>query len=263
MTYSDKLRIRRIRRTIPAHPWLEHLHLLDEADSTNTCAKKLASGGAPAGTVVLAERQTAGRGRLGHSFLSPAGGLYMSVILRPEGEPERCLHLTACAAVAAMRAIEETTGVRTQIKWPNDLLCGEKKVCGILTERSGDAVILGIGINCNQTEFDPSIAGIASSLRLETGRPVDRSALAGNLIHMIYALSLTLFTHKENWLRRYRDACLTPGHDVSLLRGDTAAAAHADGIGENGELLVTYPDGTKDTVTFGEVSVRGLYGNYT
>lgn len=263
----DRLDAAKIAAVIPDHPWLQNLILLDEAGSTNTYARRLAAEGAPAGTVVLAERQTAGRGRLGRTFLSPAGGLYCSVILRPDAKPEALMHLTAAAAVAAMRAVESSCGLTPKIKWPNDLVCGRKKLCGILTElsveaesRIVDAVIVGIGINCNQTEFDPAIADMAASLQLETGRPVDRNLLAGNLIHAMYALSLTLFSEKESWLRRFRENCMTVGQDVKLVRGDEVRLAHAEGVGPDGELLVTFADGTAEAVTSGEVSVRGMYG---
>ena len=267
---KDKLSKRAISRTIPDHPWLKDLVILDEVDSTNTCARSLADAGAGEGTVVLAERQTAGRGRMGRTFLSPAGGLYMSVVLRPTAPPEQLLHLTAVVAAAVLRTVNDVCGLDAKIKWTNDLVCGEKKLCGILTEavvkpgkQAPDAVIVGIGINCDQTEFDPSIADMATSIRLETGKAADRNALAANLIHAMYAVSLTMLTHKENWLRRFRENCMTVGRDVKLVRGDEVRTAHADGIGEDGELLVTYADGTKDAISSGEVSVRGMYGYTT
>lgn len=267
---KKKLSKRAIFRTIPDHPWLKDLVLLDEVDSTNTYARSLADSGACEGTVVIAERQTAGRGRMGRTFLSPAGGLYMSVILRPTAPPEQLLHLTAVVAAAVQRTVESVCGVQAQIKWTNDLVCGGKKLCGILTESVMDAgaktlnaVIVGIGINCDQTEFDPSIADMATSIRLETGKAADRNALAGALIHAMYAVSLTMMTHKENWLRRFRENCMTVGRDVKLVRGNDTRIAHADGIGENGELLVTYDDGTQEAISSGEISVRGMYGYTT
>ena len=261
MRKPDSLDAKKIARAIPDHPWLEHLVILDETDSTNTYLKKLAASGAPEGTVVLAETQTAGRGRLGRSFLSPAGGLYMSVLLRPPEPPEQLLHLTAASAVAVQRSVKEVCGLDTGIKWTNDLVCRGRKLCGILTERdSTGAVVVGVGINCNQTGFDAQIADMATSVCLETGRPVNRNRLAGLLIHSFFALALTRQTQKEGWLRRFREACITVGRDVRLVRGDETRLAHADGIGENGELLVTYEDDTQDRISSGEVSVRGMYG---
>ena len=267
---TEKLSKRAISRTIPHHPWLKDLVILDEVDSTNTYAKTLAEAGAAEGVAVIAERQSAGRGRMGRTFLSPAGGLYMSVILRPTAPPEQLLHLTAVVAAAVLRTVNDVCGLDAKIKWTNDLVCGEKKLCGILTEsvikpgaKAPDAVIVGVGINCDQTEFDPSIADMATSIRLETGKAVDRNVLAANLLHAMYAVSLTMLTHKENWLRRFRENCMTVGRDVKLVRGENVRIAHADGIGENGELLVTYADGTKDAISSGEVSVRGMYGYTT
>lgn len=254
-----------VEAAIPCHPWLDRMILLDEVDSTNLYAKRLAHDGAPEGTAVIAARQSAGRGRLGRTFVSAEGGLYMSVILRPQQPPEKLRHLTAAAAVAAMRSIEESCGLKTQIKWMNDLLCGGKKLCGILSETSfcgaqPDFVVIGVGVNANQTVFPPEIADLATSIRLQTGRQAELGALAGNLLHCLYALSLTHQTHRESWLRRYREACVTVGRDVRLICGDEIRPAHADGIGDSGELLVTFPDGTRQAVFSGEASVRGLSG---
>lgn len=263
----DRLELTKIAVCIPAHPWLPRLILLDDIGSTNTYARQLAAAGAPAGTVVLAEAQSAGRGRLGRTFSSEPGGLYMSVILRPSENLEALMHLTAAAAVAAMRAVEESCGVRADIKWTNDLVIGKRKLCGILTElsidsgtRLVDAVIIGIGINCNQAALAPEIADMATTLAAESGAPIDRNILAANLIHAFFALSETLFSQKENWLRRFRERCITIGQDVKLVRGDEIRYAHAESIGQNGELIVRFADGTTESIASGEVSVRGMYG---
>lgn len=261
MEKPDKLDKIEIAKVIPAHPWLSHLVLLDEVDSTSTYLKTLSAEGAPEGTVVLAERQTAGRGRPGRRFLSAEGGLYMSVLLRPTEPLERLIHLTPAAAVGVLRSVREVCGLEAGIKWTNDLVVGGKKLCGILAERDRTgAIVFGVGLNCNQLSFAPEIADMATSLRLETGTPADRNRLAGDLIQMFFTLAHTHQTHKESWLRQYREACITVGQDVRLVRGEEIRFAHADGIGENGELLVTYEDGTKGVVASGEVSVRGMYG---
>ena len=157
------------------------VHVYEEVTSTNTVARQLAADGCPAGTCVLAERQTAGKGRRGRGFASEAGGLYFSIVLRPGLLPEQIMHLTAMTAVAIRRAILETTGLDVGIKWTNDLVYDRRKLCGILTElsieaetRTVDYVVAGIGVNCNQTAFAPEIADIAASIRMETeqtGRP--------------------------------------------------------------------------------------------
>ena len=263
----DRLDAAKIAACLPDHPWLPTVQIFEEIGSTNTFAKQLAAEGAAAGTVILAERQTAGRGRLGRSFCSEPGGLYMSVILRPGEKPEALMHLTAAAAVAAMRAVEESCGVKADIKWTNDLVVGRRKLCGILTElsmdfdtRLVDAVIIGIGINCNQASLDPAISDMATTLRQETGAAVDRNLLAANLICAFYALSETLLSQKEDWLRRFRERCITPGQDVKLIRGYEVRFAHAEAIGPDAELIVRLPDGSTEAIASGEVSVRGMYG---
>ena len=154
------------------HPWKSQLHYFESIESTNTHAKKLAQQGAPHGTVLLANTQTGGRGRMGRSFQSPPdSGIYMSVILRPKCLARELMHLTCATATAAVEAIVASTGFRPGIKWTNDLVSGKKKLGGILTELSANAqgevdwVIVGIGINCTQKEddFHPEIRNIATS----------------------------------------------------------------------------------------------------
>lgn len=249
------------------HPWQDRVQVLDRVDSTNTRAKALAAQGAPAGTVLIADHQTGGRGRLGRSFLSPEGvGIYLSVILRPQERPEKILHLTAMAAEYLAQAVEEVCGVKPGIKWTNDLVMHRKKIAGILTELSVEAesglvqyVVVGIGINCNQRSFDDSIADMATSLALETGTSVDRNRLAAAMIRALHRLSVQLLTDRD-WLRRYEAACVTLGQDVKLVRGDEVRYAFAEGLNDEAALLVRYPDGRREAIACGEVSVRGMYG---
>lgn len=250
------------------HPWARRLTVLEQVDSTNTYAKRLAAGGAPSGTVVIANCQTGGRGRLGRSFLSPPDrGVYLSAILRPTAPPEKLLHLTALAAEAVCQAVEQATGLRPKIKWPNDLVVGRKKLCGILTELSldaqaGQAIILGAGVNCLHTpeEFPPVLRETATSLAIELGHDVDRSLLAAEMMRQLALLEEECLTKKSMWLKRYAADCVSVGQQVQIVRDGEARHAHADGINENGALLVTYDDGTHDAIFFGEVSVRGMYG---
>lgn len=239
----------------------------EEVTSTNTVAKQLAAEGCPAGTCVLAERQTAGKGRRGRGFTSEAGGLYFSIVLRPGVLPEQLMHLTAMTAVAVRRAILEMTGLDAGIKWTNDLVYGRKKLCGILTElsiqvetREVDYVVAGIGINCNQTAFPPELQEVATSLRLETGCPVDRSRLANAMVGQFQTLARELLTEKDAWLAEFSAHCVTLGRQVQIIRGDAVREAVAEGIDESAALLVRYPDGTREAVSSGEVSVRGMYG---
>lgn len=267
---TEQLCQREILRVLGDHPWADRITVLESVDSTNTLAKKLAAEGAPHGTVVVADRQTGGRGRMGRSFSSPPGvGVYLTVILRPSAPPQQLLHLTAVAAEATVEAIEETVGLRPGIKWTNDVVLERRKCVGILTEMSiqaesglVDYVVVGIGTNCNHTpeDFPEEVRPVAISLREATGKAVDRNAYAAALICQLYRADQGLLTEKAAWLRRYAEDCVTIGQDVQVIRNGQVRPAHADGIDEDAGLLVTYPDGSKETVSSGEVSVRGMYG---
>lgn len=222
------------------HPWAEQLVFLPEVDSTNTYAKNL-----PHGSCVIADRQSAGRGRLGRSFVSPAGGLYLSVVLQTEPN----FLLTPMAAEAVRRALCAETGLCPQIKWVNDLVCDSKKLCGILTEVCGSNVIIGIGLNCCGIPHET-----ATSLEM-LGHRADRSRLAAAIIEELFRL-----WNKSDWLEDYKTNCLTIGRDVQLIQNDTVRYAHVDDMDHTGALLVTLSDGTKERIFSGEVSVRGLYG---
>lgn len=247
-----------------------HLLCLDSVDSTNTQVKRQAAQGAAEGLVVLSDRQTAGRGRAGRTFHSPAGcGLYLSALLRPSLPPEQLANFTAWAAVAVCDGIEATCGVRPQIKWTNDLVLNGKKLCGILTELvlnqttgTPDGLVVGIGINVNhQTEdFSDDIRSMATSLSLELGRNVDRAQLAAQIIRALDRIYARFPDDKAACLARYRADCLTVGKPVRLITPVSSREAVATGIDEDFRLLVTYPDGTRDAIATGEVSVRGMYG---
>lgn len=251
-------------------PWGNFLQVLTETDSTNTQAKRLAASGAPHGTVVLADRQTGGRGRLGRSFHSPGGmGIYLSVILRPHCPPQSLMHLTCAVAVAMCRAVAAVTGVEPGVKWINDLVVGKKKLAGILTELSLDSAagevayaVVGVGINCCQTEadFPPELQGTATSLALASGQDVDRNALAAAMIAELYAMSEALLTRQTETMAAYRQLCVTLGNQVSLHRFEEVRHGYALDVDEEGALVVEFPDGHRESVSAGEVSVRGMYG---
>ena len=249
------------------HPWQNQIIWYDVTDSTNTQAKKLALEGAPHGTVLIADCQTGGRGRLGRSFQSPGGmGIYMSVILRPQCSADQLMHLTCAAAVAACDAVEKAAGFRPGIKWTNDLVYQKRKIAGILTELvtlpGQTAAIIGIGINCCQRlyDFDPEIQSFAGSLSMAADAAVDRAKVAAALIEAISDMSENLLTGKENTLNRYRKDCVTLGQDVKLLCADNISYGHAEDIDGEGALVVRFSDGSVQTVNAGEVSVRGMYG---
>ena len=243
---------------------------LDSVDSTNNYAKNLADQGAPHGTVVLTDLQTAGRGRRGNSFLSPAGkGLYLSVLLRPNLPPAEVINLTAWIAVAVCNAVEQIIGERPGIKWTNDLILHSKKLCGILTEMSLEAetgqlqyVVAGIGLNVAQTEadFGTEVASLAISLEQALGRKIRRADLAIAIIRALDGMMADFPHEKAAYLERYRADCLTLGREVRLIRKGETCIAFAEAIDEDFALVVRHQNGETETVTAGDVSVRGLLG---
>lgn len=252
------------------HPWQNTLICCDEIPSTNDMAKALAAQGAPAGTVVTASAQSAGRGRLGRSFHAPQGmGVYLSVILRPDCTPDKLMHLTCAVAEAMCDAVEGCCGLRPQIKWTNDLVAKGKKLGGILTELSlnpatgkVDWVVAGIGINCLQApeDFPDDIASMATSLLYLTGKDILPGHLAGHMILALCKMDQCLLSRKADILGAYRKDCMTVGNPVVLVRGDEKRYGTALDIDADGGLVVRFESGTVETVQSGEISVRGLYG---
>ena len=250
-------------------PWQNQILWFDSIDSTNTCARELAKQGAPEGTILIADTQTGGRGRMGRSFHSPAGtGIYMSVILRPDCAPGDLMHLTCAVAVAMCDAMEYAAGLRPGIKWTNDLVWGKRKLGGILTELGlgtdgrVDYAIVGIGLNCcqNETDFPEDIRSIAGSLAMVTGSSVDRATVAAAMIRSLHEMRAQLLNCKEALLARYRRDCVTLGRQISLVRGDEVRHGKALDIDGEGALLVEFAPGQVEVVNSGEVSIRGMYG---
>ena len=254
----------------PEYPWKNYFHWLEETGSTNDDLKVLARKGAPHGTVLIADRQSGGHGRMGRSFHSPGGvGIYFSILLRPQCSPGQLMHLTCATAVAMCDAVEAAAGFRPGIKWTNDLVCGKRKLGGILTELglsangTVDYAIIGIGINCCQKEedFAPEIQGIAASLSMVTERDIDRTKVAAAMMDSLHKMDTILLTEKAAILDRYRRDCITIGQEISLLRvGEEVRHGKAVDMDDEGALLVAFPDGHTETVNSGEVSVRGMYG---
>ncbi len=228
-------------------------------DSTNLWLRRRI-GELEDGAAVVAFEQSAGRGRSGRSFLSPEGGLYLSVLLRPETEPERLPTLTPLAALAVCRAVEAVCGLRSAIKWPNDVVLGGKKICGILVESvlGGErpCVIVGVGVNANTPAFPEELREIAGSVAAVLGHEIDLNALAAALLEELDALYAAWLADEGCGLAEYRARCLTLGREVAVAgRRGTARA-----VGDDYSLLVEWPDGSVESLRFGEVSVRGLYG---
>ena len=264
----DALTEREIRRYLPADGPAD-LRCFDEIDSTNSYLKREALSGAPHKTVAVANRQTAGRGRMARTFLSPADrGVYLSLLLRPHLPPEALLGATGMAAVAVCGAVEKAAGVRPGIKWTNDLVLGGKKLCGILTELTlegetgrAESLVIGAGVNASQTpeDFGPDVAAIATSLAQE-GYPVSRPKLAAAMIEALCHLGDSLGGDLSPWAAAYRRDCVTIGREVRLLWTQGQTRARALDIDDQFGLIVRLEDGTETVLRTGEVSVRGLYG---
>ncbi len=233
--------------------------------STNDTAKALAGQGAPEGTVVVAETQTAGKGRMRRSFFSPDDtGVYMSVILRPKIGAEQALFITTAAAVAVAEAVEAVSGRPAGIKWVNDVFCGGKKICGILTEGvcgmedgSLEYAVLGIGINAlePQNGFPEELKEIAGAV-FERGTRIPD--LKNRLIAAVLDRFLTFYAQVEEktFLQAYRERSILKGRPITVLQGGSARAALAGEIDDDCRLCVRYEDGTEALLSSGEVSIR-------
>ena len=252
-----------------AYPWKDSLICFPSIGSTNDHLRALAKAGAPAGTAVIADHQTGGHGRRGRSFHSPEGvGVYLSLLLRPDCPPSQLMHLTCAVAVAMCDAVEDAAGFRPAIKWTNDLVSGQRKLGGILTEIGFNAAgnvdwaIIGVGINCRQqiSDFPEEIRDMAGSLSVVTGRDIDRDAVAAAMLEQLHLLSEKLLTRQGEILDQYRRDCMTLNRDVVLVRGDEKRYGRAVDIDSEGALVVRFADGREEAVNSGEVSVRGMYG---
>ena len=240
----------------------------DETDSTNIQAKLAGENGAPHGTLVVADRQSAGKGRRGRSWDSPRGQcIYMTLLLRPKFEPVKAPMLTLVMALSVAEAVKEQTGFEAGIKWPNDIVLNKKKICGILTEMSTEIdyinyVITGVGINTNQEEFPEEIRGRATSLLLEGGRPVRCSRLIAAVMER-YEKNYMTFMEAGDLsllLPEYNRILVNYNQEVRVLDPKGEYHAHAMGINEKGELIVVTLEGEEKHIFSGEVSVRGIYG---
>ena len=251
-------------------PWRDTLYWYDTIDSTNTRAKQLAKEGAPNGTILVAGYQTGGRGRMGRDFSSPEGmGVYLSVVLRPNCTADQLMHLTCAAAVASCQAIKEVCGIFPDIKWTNDLVWQKRKLGGILTELSinsttglVDYAIVGIGINCNEKteDFPPQLQTIATSIRNITGKLCSPALLSAILVEKLYAMDALLFSNKDSIMDIYRSHCITLSKEIAIISNNTVRYGTALDLDSDGGLVIRFTEGIIQTVTSGEVSVRGMYG---
>ncbi len=263
---SDALPPDLVHALVAAEPRLAgfaRLRYFAEVESTNDIALKLCASGAPEGTSVLADFQTAGRGRRGRTWFSPPGsGLYLSVIVRP-GDSVRTLSLlTLAAGVAAADAVATTSGLPVELKWPNDLVCGRpwRKLGGLLCESVGpgasvDAVVVGIGANLRQAAYPAEIADRATSIETELGRPVDRAVLVVEMLARLRDAVDRLRQGDTAWVvnawRRWGRAGLG-GANVRWMEQQIERRGVAMDIDDNGALMVE-TDGRVERLVAGEV----------
>lgn len=231
--------------------------------STNDEAKKLAQMGAPHGTLVIAEEQTGGRGRLGRKWVSPPGqGIWLSIILRPSLEPSEAPRITMACAVAAAKAIRQEVGVNCLIKWPNDLLIDGKKVAGILTEMSADMdkihyVVTGIGMNVNNAEFPPDIEKTATSLKLASGEEVERLKILTQFLSQFEEIYRSLESGEfEAILGEWRQLSCNLGKRVRIIGRNFELEGTALDVDGDGALLIKTDEGQVERVLSGDVSLR-------
>ena len=239
------------------------IHYYDVLDSTQTIAHKLAQDGAPEGTVVISEEQTAGRGRMARPWESAHGtGIWMTVIVRPDVTPQQASSYTLVVAVAISKAIKALyKNVEPAIKWPNDLLIDGKKCTGILTEMRAEAdcvqaLLVGIGINANQIveDFSPEIANIATSLRLAAGEEINRAALVATILQYLEQYTERYVKYgfasiKDEW----EQASCTIGQRIEVTTLREKFEGVASGITDEGVLQVRLDDGTVRTIYSGDV----------
>jgi BirA family biotin operon repressor/biotin-[acetyl-CoA-carboxylase] ligase len=227
--------------------------------STQDLARELAQAGAAEGTVVLAGRQTAGRGRLRRSWISPTGGLYLTVVLRPAAQHLKALVIIAALAVA--RAVEGLTGLQTSLKWPNDVLVAGRKLSGILSESElvGEAVsyvLVGIGVNVNaDMSAYGEAAPLATSVMAELGREVSREALAAGILNEFEALYLAAQAGEpihEEWRARLS----TLGRQVQVRFGEQVEEGLAEDVDSDGSLILRRADGSRVTIAAGDVILQ-------
>lgn len=240
----------------------------DTIDSTNTKAQELAEKGYPSGTLVVADKQESGKGRRGRSWVSPSGtGIFMTLMIKPDINPNNASMLTLVAALAVAKAITSVTGEEALIKWPNDIVVNGKKVCGILTEMNAqfdyiNHIVVGIGINVHNESFPEEISQMASSLMIEAGgKRFHRAQIIAEAMSYFEQYYDTFLKTQDlsALVREYDELLVNRNKSVRVLDPKEPFDGKAMGITPKGELIVDTWESRK-LVSSGEVSVRGIYG---
>lgn len=244
----------------------QNIYYFDVTDSTNTQAKALKGG--QHGSLVVADRQTSGRGRLGRTWESSSNdNIYMTLRLKPDIPVDKAPMLTLVMALSVVRAVEDITGIKGNIKWPNDIVVNKKKICGILTEMSVDMtgieyVVIGVGVNVNTKHFPEEIKETATSLSAEGGQDFERADIIAKILERFeeYYETFARGNNLADLMDAYNAHLINRNKEVRVLEPGQEYSGYALGIDELGQLLVRREDGSVEKIFAGEVSVRGLYG---
>lgn len=247
--------------------YIPNIFVYKSVPSTNQIAKQLALDGAKNGTIVIANEQTAGRGRMGRSFFSPPdSGIYMSIILRPNLSAQKGILITTFASVVVCYAIEKIFNVTPKIKWVNDIILNGKKICGILTEavtdfESGNIeyAILGIGVNFSTKLFPDNIKNVAGSLKNNEQDEIRRNKFIAEILEQIF-LNFDI-VDDGSFISEYKKRSIVLGKEIEVINGSSIIKARAIDIDKIGGLIVEFPDGKQQTLTSGEISIKGAFYN--
>jgi len=252
---SDLISAEGIRSALPKCLSDMDIHVLPETGSTNNDCKRLIAEGIKGYTLVVAEKQTSGKGRLGRSFYSPEGSIYMSLAFHTEAEITEAVKLTTAASVAVVRAIEKLTDQKPLIKWVNDVYLDGKKICGILTEGVTDLesghirhIVIGIGLNCGDCQFPEELREIAGS--------IDRRGVSRNRFIAAIARELIACIEGGSFMDYYRSHSFVLGREINFIKNGVATPATALAIDDSGALIVRTLDGEEHCLNTGEISVR-------
>jgi BirA family biotin operon repressor/biotin-[acetyl-CoA-carboxylase] ligase len=262
MTIPDVLLIEDIKRDLQTSVVGKEIHLFSEVPSTNTVAMEMAAKGAPEGTVVIAETQTGGKGRLGRTWISPRGNIYLSVVLRPSFPTHKAPLITLMGAVAAVSAIRKQLDVPAGIKWPNDIFIAGRKAGGLLTEMSAEPdrirhIALGIGLDVNMTldELPPDIRPLTTTLSAEAGRRIDRVLLVRKLLIDLDRWYQIFLRNEGDVLKEWEVLNVTLGNRVAVSGLGETAEGMAQGIDNEGRLILKLDDGSLRLVAAGDVTI--------
>ncbi|MFO8009495.1 MAG: biotin--[acetyl-CoA-carboxylase] ligase [Dehalococcoidia bacterium] len=262
----DRLFPQEIKAGLQTHTLGQEIIYFKEISSTQEAAKSFAERGNPEGTIIISEIQLGGKGRIGREWSSPAGGIYFSIILRPDIRPTEASRFPLTTGLAVARAIEAMTDFHPQLKWPNDVIVNDRKVCGILTDLSAEMdrlnwIVIGPGLNVNTTRdsFPREVGETATSLFIEGGRQVSRVMLLQGILYELESLyEQYQATGFEPIRERWKARSNTLGAQVEITFGAERKSGRAVDIDPDGALILQKDDGSTERIVAGDVSLRNV-----